>query len=127
MITESFVQWLVSDMKYRLAMNLDDNKLSLLQSEADLLYNESIDLYEVFLHVITHITYSETDKVFVVEIGSRDLIPGTDIKYDEIVKLIDYGNQSVAGCRVFSDIFYNIKNNLDSYFARYKFGIGGVN
>lgn len=124
-VTESFVKWLVDDIKYRLCMSLNTAKLDAIQEEADILYNSKINLYDVFLRAVDNLTYTSSEYAFTIAVDIKSFVPNTLVKYDTVIKLIEYGNTSVDGCMVFSKVFYSVKTNLNTYFTRYKFGLGG--
>lgn len=119
--TENFIKWLVRLIHQLLIETVDMNRLKSMNDEFKAVYNDSrfSGVTDAFLSVVNDISWIETNYEFIIYIKNSINTSNPTLRSDTIAKFINYGNSSVAGCEVFSNVFYSISKNLNGYYQRY--------
>lgn len=118
-ITQSFIRWLETEIKTRLIAYASSKQLNRLSKFSNDILNEPLNLNIIYIDVVNSIKFKETANSFVLTFEYK----GT-LNVDLIIKYINFGSAEVNGYPIFSKIFNDITNNLDSYI--YKYNLIGV-
>ena len=122
-ITESFIVWLEGYIKRRLIDEIDIDYLLNLQDILYIQYGYEVDMCSIFLRLLDTIHHLSTKTAYIIEIGNNEIVLGTKLSYKYILKLINFGNLNIRGSHVVSNIFSDIRGNLNLYFVRYLHGM----
>ena len=126
-----FLEWFCGKIKDDIIHNLDLKKLQkwdkYLNSVAQLrsIYKKKISTKEIIWIAVNNLIFKSFPSIKVIEINPTILVPNLDnIKLVSICKLINYGNQEIAGYNIFSSSFDSVKDNLQKYIDQYLYGVG---
>ena len=118
-ITETFIHWLENEIKTRLIAYSDSKQLNRLSIYSKDVFNTQLDLNAIYLDIVDSIKFKETATSFILTFNYRGII-NTNV----IIKYINFGSSGVNGYPIFSKVFNDVMNNLDSYI--YKYNLVGV-
>lgn len=70
---------------------------------------------DVILGAAYNLTYRKLPYKYSIIIDEKATIPNTNIKYEKMIHLINYGNLSINGYDIFDKAFSNIIDNFPVY------------
>ena len=127
---DDFVEWLLGvirdDVLTRINENYLDNMeyyLNTMLSNSTL-SNDKVDLYAAILQILDHLEYINGFSHYHIQINPIARLSGTKFKLLSIAKFINYGNQDMPGCGVFTESFSRIGDNLTEYYRTYLMNTG---
>lgn len=118
-ITQSFIRWLENEIKTRLIVYSSSKQLNRLSKFSNDILNKPLNLNSIYIDVVNSIKFKETANSFVLTFEYKGIL-----NVDLIIKYINFGSSEVNGYPIFSKIFNDVMNNLDSYI--YKYNLIGV-
>lgn len=127
---DDFVEWLLGvirdDVLTRINENYLDNMeyyLNTMLSNSTL-SNDKVDLYATILQILDHLEYINGFSHYHIQINPIAKLSGTNFRLLAIAKFINYGNQDVHGCGVFTESFSYVENNLVEFYGMYLMNTG---
>jgi hypothetical protein len=123
--TEDFVKWVIGVLKDEILQRLSDRYLDNLQYYLNTmitnstLSNDKIDVYSAMIQTLNGLEYVDGFSHYHIQINPMSKLFGTKFKLSAIAKLINYGNQDIVGCMVFTDSFYYVEDNIEEFYSRY--------
>ena len=78
-----------------------------------------IDSKSICKYVLTAIRYRRLKNTYIIDINPNITLPGTNISVLSILKFINYGNDYVKGCYLFSKLFLHYQKNIINYWRAY--------
>ena len=69
--------------------------------------------------ILDAIQYRRIRNTYIIDINPTIMLPGTDVTIYSIVRFINYGNDAVKGCYLFSRIFDKYQKNIINYWRAY--------
>lgn len=69
--------------------------------------------------ILDAIQYRRIRNTYIIDINPTIMLPGTDVTMYSIVRFINYGNDAVKGCYLFSRIFDKYQKNIINYWRAY--------
>lgn len=76
-------------------------------------------IYQIQKYILDSIEYRRIRNTFIIDINPRTMLPGTNVTIYSIVRFINYGNDRVKGCYLFSRIFDKYQKNIINYWRAY--------
>ena len=77
------------------------------------------DFFVVVRICLDHVKINISKNNYKIYISENDYYKNTNVRISTIVNLIDFGNLSIRGCYLFSEIFNNISDNIKNYYRIY--------
>jgi hypothetical protein len=131
-IDKDFIKWLKSNMSDKIKSSIDEKKLirwnDYLNSGEVIEFTsrKNILAKEVIYLGADNLVVSELPNKFIISINNKKFVNGLKmVKIDTLCKLINYGNASIKGYPIFSDVFNEVANNIDMYIEVYYMFIKG--
>ena len=118
-VTRTFIRWLEKEIKTRLIVYSNSKQLKRLSEFSKDVLNRQLNLNIIYLDIVDSIKFKETANSFVLTFDYKGILD-----LDLIIKYINFGSSEVNGYPIFSKIFNDVMNNLDSYI--YKYNLVGV-
>ena len=126
-VSVDFGMWLIPKIKARLIADI--NKYSLKQFDEYINTTTSLDkLYsriqyhskDIIVFAANNLTCSGDDGEIVIRFDLTKLVPGfNQLRLNDAVKLINYGNLEIKGCPIFTNVFKHFEEEIDSYIGLY--------
>mgnify|MGYP003296518528 CR=1 FL=1 len=129
LLNEDFIEWIIFQLKLNFHAKLNPKKLEkwdeYLNTSDDIprLYNIPLSSKKILTEGIDNLTYHTLPQKYVIQIDSNKLVFGLNLtKLESICKLINYGNSSMTGYPIFTELFSEIEENFSQYIDRYVYG-----
>ena len=106
-----FIKYLISYM-YNIANNIIDVKRC---KNIDIEFN--IDSKQIILFAIKNLSISSTSTDYIIRIDNN--LKYNHMNLGKLINLITYGNRSVKGYNIISDLFTLIKDDLPNIYERW--------
>lgn len=124
--TKNFVKWLIKILQMELMSNVNIKKVNSLNlyinevlSQRKDIKLDSVNLNTALVVGVKHLTFYETDGYFCIHINPKTFYPGTKFRVYKFCEFINYGNLDIPGCNVFTNVFSNVADNLQTYYNIY--------
>jgi hypothetical protein len=121
-----FARWLVNQVKQELVHQLNPSKLDkwddyLNSGETFEVINvKRVSSREILLSGIRGIVYELSPYTLTIHIDRNQKVFGlNNVKLETVCKLINYGNTSISGYPLFSEVFSGVRDNIGTYIDRY--------
>lgn len=121
-LSKAFIEWLIIEIQSELNLRVKKSKLKNWDNYLNnyfQLKNFTKNTYstEYIIQLgIKNIIYKYDAKLIEIYINEHIYIPGLDrVKLNSICKLVNYGNQELAGYPIFSEVFNYIADNISDY------------
>ena len=123
--------WIVGIIKDNIALNLNPSKLSIWDKffnstpEYKSIYS-GVDVETVkFIDELSNmIVVKKIPGKFIIEITPNRYVSGLDrIRASSLAKLINFGNLSIRGYPIFTDVFKEVADNINDYVERFYTGV----
>lgn len=122
----SFGRWLVKRVQEKCLIELDTRKLS----NWDKFFNEDskyVSIYGKEIHtkdiLISGIQTIGCDKIpekIIIRFNQNQYVPGLDrVRVDTVCRMINFGNTSVTGYPLFTNVFSYFVDNINMYIDMY--------
>lgn len=127
---KDFVEWLIGVIRDEVLLRINDNYLDNMEYYLNTMLSNStlsddqIDLYLAVIQILDHLEYVNGFSHYHIQINPVARLSGTTFKLLAIAKFINYGNQDVVGCGVFTESFSYIGNNIAEYYRTYLMNTG---
>lgn len=127
---EDFVKWLMGAIKDEVLSRLNENYLDSMEYYLNYmlsnstLSNDKVDLYSATLQILDHLEYINGFSHYHIQINPIAKLSDTNFRLLAIAKFINYGNQDVHGCGVFTESFSYVENNLVEFYGMYLMNTG---
>ena len=72
----------------------------------------------VLTYMVNHLKITSVDNIFTCTVDNNILLPNTNYRLLDIVKLIEYGNMEVKGVHIIDNAFDYIENNIGKILLR---------
>lgn len=125
-VDQDFTKWLILRIEAKLIANIDTKRLYVwdkyLTTSDSLkrLYDKPYRAEEYLILAARNLVYSGNPGDITISINKNLSAPGFDrVKLYDLVKLINYGNLNTKGYALFSNIFFDIADNINSYLELY--------
>ena len=81
-----------------------------------------IDVEEILLTGVDNIIYKESPKAFTIKIKEKVFVKNVILDVETFCKTVNYGNLSMPGIHIFTDILEDTEKNLDKLVDLYYSG-----
>lgn len=126
LIDTDFGNWLIPIVKTRLINSIKSYKLThwdkyLSTSDAvSRLYNKIYKSSDIIVFAAQNLKCFGNAGEISITFDNTKLVPGFDrLLLSQAVKLLNYGNQDIKGCPIFTETFDFIAKDIDSYVGLY--------
>ena len=130
-IDVDFGRWLQSLIRIKLISSINKDKLIQLDNyftnDASIrrLYNKLYYTKDLIILAANNLVCSGTKGAITIKIKNNVFVPGYDrLNLSEAIKLINFGNLSVKGCFLFTNVFDYFSDNINQY-VRYFYRLWG--
>lgn len=122
-----FCEWLIPIIQDHFIKSIDNRKLEqfniYLNANKVILFNYNekrlISARNILVGAIYNLHLKHNLNKYIIEINPNSTIPNTSAKFINIAKLINFGNMSMAGYNVLSNIMNYFADDIDSYYNDY--------
>ena len=123
---DKFIQWLVRKFAEELILECNPKELLKMSRKLNMIVDSRIDICDAFMESTRHIRYSRNRNNYHIFIDPLKLYRGSGYKLITLAKFINYGNNEIAGCLVYSKVARRISTNLEYYFNEYLMTVGVI-
>jgi hypothetical protein len=132
-LPSGFGDWLKGIVQDKILSSLEETRLLLwneyLNSDGviDFASKKSILAKEIIMYGVSNLRVLKLPQKFIIEINPNAFMFGLNsTKIEKLCRLINYGNASIKGYPIFSRVFSEVAENIDSYVETYLriFGTG---
>lgn len=129
-LTFDFGSWLISRIQYNFNYHVDLNKLQVwdefFESSAD--YNSigdnKISTLAILQSGLKNLICQDLPDKLIIRINPNQFVIGLDrVKVDQVCRLINFGNTSIKGYPIFTELFNEIVENINEYVDEYERGL----
>lgn len=121
-----FGMWLIRQIQMKFRASLDRRKLVAWDkffeesTEYNSLYGAKISTYNILMSSIKCLTCLDTPDKIIIQLNPNQFVPGLDrVKVDSVIRLITFGNQSIKGYPIFTDVLQHFADNIGEYIDMY--------
>ena len=131
-IDDKFIGWIINIVRTNIASTTDLRKLKKLETYFnDVVISDQDDVSEinfsrVLIGILNNLVYSKSKDYYHITVNPKRFLPSTHISLYDVAMYINYGNQEVAGYPIFTTVFNEVSNNIDSYYKWYSRERGGI-
>lgn len=126
LLDNKFAEWLVNDIQKQIIVNIDVNRFKqwdeyLNEKEVfNTTYLKTIKSLDIVYEGIQSLTYTVRSPYIRIFINKQKYVPGLDrVPLYVFCDLINYGDLSLNGYPIFTDVFRDIEENFSKYVERY--------
>lgn len=130
-VTSGFINWIIDRLRDEILIRASDEKLRYMEECLNSMLESStlapdvhIDLLYAVLQSVDSLEYVEGLGYYHIQINPFVKLSGTDFKLVSIAKFINYGNQDISGCNIFTDSFLEVSENISMYYRMYISNVG---
>ena len=122
-----FCEILISLMQNYIQTKLDENQLirfdSYLNNNNIIIFNNNIKRFistkEILIGSVYNLKVIRDQNKYIIELDPNVNIPNTYAKFIDIVKLINYGNLTLAAYPIYTNMMNYFADNLQDYYDIY--------
>lgn len=123
LINIKFIKWLVKRIKKLIILKCNSRKLSSIQNYVDnnnpFNTPNKISINRIILQASQNIIFYKHKSYFYIMINPIIRAQGMDLKLEDVCKFINYGNFEMPGYPLFTNIYFDIKDNIKEYLKQY--------
>lgn len=79
--------------------------------------NQAYKIKNILVGAINNLVYTQEGAAVTIKIEPNQVVPGMKLTFDEIARLVNYGNSSVAAYNIFDNVFSYFAANIESYYT----------
>lgn len=117
------IHWIKRDFKSRRNREAIQLRLDLLQHASWMKWignPHKIDAETFVSYVNSCLSYTVRQNTFIIYIDDRKVLPGTYTPISKVLRYVDYGNELVPGCMIFTSILRSYRKSIDTFWFVYK-------
>lgn len=127
-IDDDFIEWLIDIIKHKIISQLDNEYIinfNNIVNDNEIFKKNNpdskvkFDVRKAILISLNTLKYRKIKNVYIIDIGKDILFPNYQVKLETVCKLLNYGNTQIKGYPIFTNVFNDIRQNLESYYQQY--------
>lgn len=123
LIDIKFIKWLIKRIKKLIILKCNSRKLSSIQNYVDnnnpFNTRNKISINGIILQASQNIIFYKHKSYFYIMVNPIIRAQGMDLKLEDVCKFINYGNFEMPGYPLFTNIYFDIKDNIKEYLKQY--------
>lgn len=124
-IDDYFIEWLLDVIKIRCQAAIKPHKLRRLNNyiktsglfDSNLL---NVDLYREMQRIIRHLKYRKAKDCYLIYVPSNIFITNTSIPISKLSRFVCYGDLTIRGYPILSEVIQGVIANITKYIRRYE-------
>lgn len=126
---DEFIEFLINQIKLKVGSTLKPDRLTSLDAQlnssnilSQMSYkkNKKLSSYDIIMGAMDNLVYSKYKTAkYIIQINPIKKIPGTNIKYVDIINLINFGGMGISPYKIIGDTFDYFENNINYYYKIY--------
>lgn len=125
-----FGKWLIKKIQDKFIASINEDKLIKWDAffeesnEYKSIYKKKISTKEILIVGIRNLVCNDIPQKLIITINKNQFVPGLDrVKIDVICRLINFGNTSIKGYPIFTEVLTEVSENIGEYIDMYIEGI----